>query len=391
VDLYLRPAAGGDPINLTSSWDFDPQSPRWSPDGKWIYLSAEVGGAQHLFRVAPTGGAVEQITTGERRVQRIDFDQAFRRIAFTVGEFDRPADVWVADIDGGNEHRLTNVNAELLDEVDLGSRPAERVSYRSLDGTPIEGFIVFPRGYDPARGPYPLIVESHGGPHSASGYGWGFRRQLFAANGYMVFLPNFRSSTGYGDAFKWATWGAWGTKDGEDVIAGVDQVIADYPVDRARVGATGHSYGGFMTNWLITRYPDRFAAAATGAGISNWTSNYALSDMARTKETEFFGAPWDPAAREIMIKQSPYFNAGGAKTPTLFVHGQVDYRVPLEDGIQLYTALKKQGVPTKLIIYEGMPHSISGHWNQVHRAMHELRWWETYLKPTKPLTQEEEL
>jgi dipeptidyl aminopeptidase/acylaminoacyl peptidase len=388
-DLYVRPAAGGEPINLTANWDLDPDSPRWSPDGRWIYFSAGVGGAQHLFRVAASGDPVQQVTRGERRIQRIDFDRAFRRITYVVGQFDRPADVWVADIDGGNERRLTDVNAELLAQVDLESRPAERVLYKSVDGTPIEGFLVFPRGYDPARGPYPLIVESHGGPHSASGYGFSFKRQLFAANGYMIFLPNFRSSTGYGDAFKWATWGGWGTKDGEDVIAGVDHVIASYPVDRARVGATGHSYGGFMTNWLITRYPDRFAAAATGAGISNWTSNYALSDMARTKETEFFGAPWDPAAREIMIRQSPYFNAGGVKTPTLFVHGQVDYRVPLEDAIQLYTALKKQGVPTKLIIYEGMPHSISGHWNQVHRAMHELRWWETYLKPTRPLTQEE--
>jgi dipeptidyl aminopeptidase/acylaminoacyl peptidase len=387
VDLYVRPAAGGEPANLTAAWDLDPASPRWSPDGRWLYFSGDMGGAQHLFRVAASGGAVQQVTSGERQIQSVDFDREFRRITYLVGTLERPADVWVADIDGKNERRLSDANAELLAEVELSSRPAERILYKSYDGTPIEGFLVFPRGYDPARGPYPMIVESHGGPHSASGYDFGFKRQLFAANGYFVFLPNFRSSTGYGDAFKWATWGAWGTKDGEDVLAGVDHLIASYPVDRARVGATGHSYGGFMTNWLITRYPDRFAAAATGAGISNWTSNYALSDMARTKETEFLGTPWDPAAREIMIKQSPYFNAGGVKTPTLIVHGSVDYRVPLEDGIQLYTALKKQGVPTKLIIYEGMPHNISGHWNQVHRAMHELRWWETYLKPSKRLTE----
>jgi dipeptidyl aminopeptidase/acylaminoacyl peptidase len=388
VDVYVRPAGGGEARNLTASWDLDPGSQRWSPDSRWLYLTAEVGGASHLFRVAADGGPVQQVTSGERQLQRIDFDRALRRITYLVGELDRPADVWVADIDGKNERRLTDVNRELLAEVELGARPAERVLYKSYDGTPIEGFLVFPRGYDPARGPYPMIVESHGGPHAASGYDFSFKHQMFAANGYFVFFPNFRSSTGYGDAFKWATWGAWGTKDGEDVVAGVDHLLGLFPIDRARVGATGHSYGGFMTNWLITRYPDRFAAAVTGAGISNWTSNYALSDVARTKETEFFGPPWDAAAREIMIRQSPYFNAGGAKTPTLFVHGSVDYRVPLEDGIQLYTALKKQGVPTKMIIYEGMPHGISGHWNQVHRAMHELRWWETYLKPVKKMTQE---
>jgi len=222
---------------------------------------------------------------------------------------------------------------------------------------------------------------NHGGPHAASGHDFSFKNSLFAAHGYFVFLPNFRGSTGYGDDFKWGAWGGWGNKDGEDVLAGVDHLIGQFPIDRGRVGTTGHSYGGFMTNWLITRYPERFRAAITGAGISNWTSNYALSDVARTKETEFYGPPWDPRAREIQINQSPYLNSGGVRTPTLFVHGSVDYRVPLEDAIQLYTSLKKQRVPTKLIIYEGMPHSISGHWNSVHRMMHELRWWETYLKP----------
>jgi dipeptidyl aminopeptidase/acylaminoacyl peptidase len=261
------------------------------------------------------------------------------------------------------------------------------VLWKSTDGTQVEGFLMFPHGYDPQRGTYPLIVMNHGGPHSASGYGFSFKNSLFAAHGYFVFLPNFRSSTGYGDAFKWGTWGAWGVKDGEDVISGIDHLVARYAVDRNRVGTTGHSYGGILTNWLITRYPDRFRAAIPGAGESNWFSNFALSDIARTKETEFFGPPWDPRAREIMLKQSPYLNSGGVKAATLFIHGEVDYRVPLEGAIQLYTSLKKQGVPAKLIIYEGMPHGISGHWNNVHRMMHELRWWETYLEPaSRPST-----
>ena len=126
---------------------------------------------------------------------------------------------------------------------------------------------------------------------------------------------------------------------------------------------------------------DSFKAAVSGAGASNWTSNYALSDVARTKELEFMGPPWDPQARDIMIKQSAYLNSGGVKAATLFVHGQEDYRVPLEGSIQLYTSLKKQSVPTKLIIYDGMAHGIRGHWNNVHRMINELSWWETYLKP----------
>ena len=381
-DLYVQGATGGEPLNLTKDWDLDPESPEWSPDSRYLYFSAQIGGASHLFRVSATGGAVQQVTSGERRLNNIDIARDFRRMTYTVGDFDRPSDVWVADVDGRNERRLTDVNRELLAEVELASRKSERVTWKSYDGTPIEGFISFPHGYDPSRGPYPLIVVNHGGPHAASGYGFSFRSSLFAARGYVVFYPNFRSSTGYGDAFKWATWGSWGTKDGEDVLSGVDFLIANHAVDRNRVGTTGHSYGGIMTNWLITRYKDRFRAAVSGAGESNWTSNFALSDVARTKETEFLGPPWEPESREIMIRQSPLMNAKGVRAPTLFIHGSVDYRVPLEGAIQLYTALKKQGVPATLIIYEGMPHGIRGHWNNVHRAANELRWWETYLKPT---------
>jgi dipeptidyl aminopeptidase/acylaminoacyl peptidase len=263
----------------------------------------------------------------------------------------------------------------------VATHPSERIVWNSYDGTPIEGFLLFPHGYDPGGGPYPLIIVNHGGPHSASGYGFNFKNRLFTAHGYFVFLPNFRSSTGYGTDFKWGTWGAWGTNDGEDVLSGVDHLVAHYPIDGSRVGSTGHSYGGILTNWLITRYPDRFRAAVSGAGESNWTSNFALSDIARTKETEFFGRPWEPRAREIMIRQSAFLNSEGVQAATLFVHGEVDYRVPLSGAIQLYTSLKKQGVPTKLIIYEGQAHGIRGHWNNVHRAMHELDWWERYLKP----------
>ena len=220
---------------------------------------------------------------------------------------------------------------------------------------------------------------SHGGPHSATGYSFDFKKQFFAAHGYFVLDTNFRSSTNYGEAFKWATWGAWGDKDGEDVMAGIDYVIGRYPINPQKVGHTGHSYGGFMTNWLITQYPDRFAAI-TGAGITNWISDYGTADIYRTKETEFFGTPWDAAARDRMIRQSPLTYAGRVKTPTLFIHGEVDQRVPYEEGEQIYFALKRRGVPAKMIQYAGQPHGISGHWNNIHRILSELSWWKTYLR-----------
>ena len=163
-------------------------------------------------------------------------------------------------------------------------------------------------------------------------------------------------------------------------MAGVDYAIANFAIDSARVGSIGHSYGGFMTNWLIARYPDRFAAAASGAGISNWVSDYGTADIARTKETEFFGTPWMRAARDRMIRQSPLTYADRVRAPTLFIHGEVDQRVPYEEAEQMYVALKKNGVPAKVIQYADQPHGIRGSWNNVHRTMHELRWFETYLK-----------
>jgi dipeptidyl aminopeptidase/acylaminoacyl peptidase len=378
-DLYIQPADGaGAPANLTARWDLEPNDPRWSPDGGHLYFSAQIGGESHLFRASVPTGTVEQVTKGERRLGSISIDLAFRRIAYTLGLLDAPADVYTANIDGTDERRVTDLHAAVKREVAFSR--AERLRWPSYDGTEIEGWLLFPHGFDSTKGRYPLIVVSHGGPHSATGYAFDFKKQYFAANGFFVLDTNFRSSTGYGDAFKWATWGEWGKKDGEDVMSGVDHVLARYPIDPRRVGHTGHSYGGFMTNWLITQYPDRFAAAISGAGISNWVSDYGTADIYRTKETEFFGTPWDEAARARMIEQSPLSHAGRVKTPTLFVHGEVDQRVPYEEGEQMYFALKRRGVPARMIQYAGQPHGIGGHWNNVHRMLNELRWWNVYLK-----------
>ena len=379
-DLYIKPTIGSEPINLTANWDLEPGDTQWSPDSRFLYFTAGIGGETHLFRVAAFSapGQVEQVTKGERRLNGVTIDRAFKTIAYTVGAHETPPEVYSASIDGASERRLTTIHKGIATEI--GFAKAERLRWASFDGTRIEGWLLFPHGYDAAKGPYPLIVTSHGGPHSAVGYSFDFKKQFFAANGYFVLDTNFRSSTGYGDAFKWGTWGEWGKKDGEDVISGLDYVLKRYPIDARRVGHTGHSYGGFMTNWLITQYPDRFAAAITGAGISNWVSDYGTADIYRTKETEFFGTPWDKDARERMMKQSPLSFAGNVKTPTLFVHGEVDQRVPYEEGEQMYFALKRRGIPAKMIQYAGQPHGIGGHWNNVHRMINELAWWNLYLK-----------
>jgi dipeptidyl aminopeptidase/acylaminoacyl peptidase len=379
TDLVLVPATGGAERVLTADWDLLPSAPRWSPDGRYVYFSGGIGGGNHLFRVSAAGGAVEQVTRGERRIGALSFSRDLRRMAFTVGRIEGPPEIHVADIDGRNERRLTSVHESLEREIALGR--GERLRYPSRDGTEIEGWLIAPHGYRPDGGPYPLVVNNHGGPHSAVGYSFDFKNQFLAANGYFVLTVNFRSSTGYGEKFLWGTWGAWGDRDGEDVIAGIDHVIARYPIDRNRVATIGHSYGGFMSNWLIVKYPERFAAAAVGAGIVNWVSDYGTADIARTKETEFFGTPWEEEARNIMIRQSPLTWAGQARAATLFIHGEVDQRVPYSEAEQMYVALRKNGVPAKIIQYEGMPHGISGSWNNVHRLLNELRWLDTWLKP----------
>lgn len=377
-DLFIMPTDGGAAVNLTGEWDLMPSRPTWSADGSHIYFTAGIGGSTHLFRVPVSGGSVEQVTFGQRRLGSLTFDKELKTMAFTVGRIEGPSEIYTASIDGSNEKQVTSMSDDFTSEITLSK--AERLHFSSYDGTRIEGWLLYPYGYKPENGPYPLIVNSHGGPHSASGYSFNFKQQYFAANGYFVLQTNFRSSTGYGEEFKWATWGEWGTKDGQDVMSGVDYVIGHFPIDRNRVGTTGHSYGGFMTNWLITQYPDRFAAAVTGAGISNWVSDYGTADIARTKETEFYGTPWQKESRERLIKQSPLTYAGNVITPTLFVHGEVDHRVPFEEAEQFYTALKKNGVPAKVIRYAGKSHGGWGHWNNVHRIINELAWWEKYLK-----------
>jgi dipeptidyl aminopeptidase/acylaminoacyl peptidase len=398
-DLLIWPAgvgaeasakAAGAAINLTASWDLEPNAPRWSADSTHVYFTAEKGGTTHVFRVPARAGAqVEQVTKGDRRLGSVTFDKAMTRIAYSVGTYESPSDLWTASIDGSGEKRLTDLFADIRAEIAITK--TERITWKSNDGTEIEGWLTYPYGYTPAKSrrsgaaaeaeaPYPLVVFNHGGPHSAVGYGFNFKQQLFAANGYFVLDTNFRSSTGYGDAFKWATWGSWGTKDGQDVMSGVDYAIAHHPIDRARVATMGHSYGGFMTNWLITQYPDRFAAAAAGAGISNWFSDYGTADIYRTKEMEFFGAPWQEEGIKRMITQSPLMQAGKVRTPTLFIQGEMDQRVPAEESEQMYFALRRQGVPAKMIQYAGQPHGISGHWNNVHRMLNELKWIDTYIK-----------
>lgn len=372
LDLYRIAAEGGTMTNLTADWDLIPGDASWTGDS--IYFSAAVGGDTQLFRMAAAGGRIERRTQGNRSLGGFSFSSSFDRMAYTAGDATHPAEVFSARLDGIGEVKLSALNDNWLAEVDLSA--AERIRYPSKDRTEIEGWVMLPKG---GPGPWPLILAIHGGPHGAYGNSFNYEFQWFTANGYAVIFTNPRGSTGYGEKFLWATWGGWGKLDYEDVMAGVDYAIARYPVDRRRLGVTGYSYGGFLTNWVITQ-TDRFSAAIAGAGISNWVSDYGTADIPRTKETEFYGAPWQPEANALMRKFSPITYAGNVRTPTLFVHGEADLRVPIEEAEQMYTALKKLKVPAKFIRYPGNYHGGWPAWDTVHRYYHEVQWWTQYLK-----------
>jgi dipeptidyl aminopeptidase/acylaminoacyl peptidase len=374
VDIYRMPAAGGPMNNLSAEWDLIPDAPFYSPDGKYIYFAAAVGGDTQLHRMPSTGGPVEQITHGARNLGGFTFSQAFDRMVYTAAQSDHPAEAFAARVDASGEKRLSAFNDAWVADVDLHT--AQAIHFPSKDGTQVEGWVMLPHTGKP---PYPMVLAMHGGPHGAYGSAFDYEFQWLAANGYAVLYTNPRGSTGYGEKFLWATWGGWGKLDFEDVMGGVDYALAHYPIDRKRLAVTGYSYGGFMTNWVITQ-TDRFAAAMTGAGISNWLSDYGTADIPRTKESEFFGSPWESGSNELMRFLSPITYAANVKTPTLFVHGEADMRVPIEEDEQMYTALKKRHIPAKFIRYPGNYHGGWPPWDMVHRYYQEVQWWKEFLQ-----------
>ncbi|MBM3758898.1 MAG: S9 family peptidase [Acidobacteria bacterium] len=374
LDLYSVPAAGGPLTNLTANWDDLPGAPVFSRDGKSIFFEANLRGTGHLYQLELSSKRVTQVTQGDRLLDAFDIHLDSGRIVYTATNPDTPAEILSATLANPKaETRITTQPARWK----LGR--TERLSFDSLDGTPIEGWVTLPPNYDPNAGPYPLILNIHGGPHGAYASSFSFLHQLQAAAGYIVLYTNPRASTGYGEKFRWATWGGWGDKDMADVMSGVNAAIKKYRVDPKRLGVTGYSYGGFLTNWIIG-HTNTFKAAITGAGPTNWISNYGTGDIPRTKETEFLGPPWEPVGNATMIKYSPITYVKNMKTPTLFVHGEADLRVPIAQAEELYTALKKLGVPARFARYPGEYHGGWSPWNTMHRYNEEMRWWAQYLQ-----------
>jgi dipeptidyl aminopeptidase/acylaminoacyl peptidase len=288
-----------------------------------------------------------------------------------------PSELYVARNDGSRETQLTQLNSEWMQDIDL--MPAERLTWNVNDGTEVEGWLIKPVGFE-AGNSYPMILKIHGGPHSAYGNTWFRTFHVLSQAGFFVLYTNPRGSTGYGHDFTYATRGKWGVMDSEDYLTGVDTALAKYSeIDEDRVGVSGGSYGGFMSAWLSAT-TDRFAAANPSRMISNWDSMYGNSDASRLTEFEFYGAPWEEP--EIYGNLSPITYVENVVTPTLIIHSENDFRVPIGEGEQWFIALKKRGVPAELVRYPRSSHGLSRNgepWLLVDRLERIESWFTHWL------------
>ena len=371
----------GLPVNLTAQWDLRPGAPAWIPDGAGVRFAAGIGGDSHLFVAAP-GEGVRQITGGARRLSSFSFSEAGDVMAFTGTDAVTPAELYVGPPDGSSEQKVTRFNDAWLSEVTL--MPAERLTWTAEDGTGIEGWVVKPVGFRPG-GSYPMVLKIHGGPHSAYGNTFFPTFHVLSATGFFVLYTNPRGSSGYGHDFRYATLGAWGIVDREDYMAGVDAALEAYPeIDANRLGVSGGSYGGFMTNWL-TATTDRFDAAVTSRSITNWESWWGTSDAQRLTEYEFHGPPWEQ--RDLYRRLSPISYVENVTAPTLVIHSENDYRTPIGDGEQWFMSLKKLGVPVEMVRYPRSSHGLSRTgepWLLVDRLERIRSWFVHYLIENPP-------
>ena len=262
---------------------------------------------------------------------------------------------------------VTHMNDALLSQIDM--QPLESFRFKGANDEEVQGFMVKPPGFDPAK-KYPLKFLIHGGPQGAWGNEWSYRwnPELFAANGYVVVMINFHGSTGYGQKFTDSISGDWGGKPYVDLMKGLDYVEKTYPfIDKNREAALGASYGGYMANWLLG-HTDRFKCIVSHDGMFNTESAYGTTEELWFPEWEFKGPPWKQ--RELYRKFSPHLFADKFKTPTLVVHGQNDYRLDVSEGFQLFTTLQRLKVPSKMLYFPD-----EGHW--VLKPQNSRLWYKT--------------
>ena len=359
---------------LTPDLDRNVSNPEFSENGRDIYFRLEDSGMNHLARVRARGGDVVREISGNVSVR--DFDMAGGEVVVSLSTASTPTELYAYN---DELNQLTNVSAEVLEGV--ARAEVEKLRFESADGTPVEAFFVKPVGYQQGQA-YPTILWLHGGPASQFNWGYNDTAQLFAANGYAVIMPNPRGSTGYGAEFAHGTVAAWGENDFDDVMAAIDHGIEIGLVDPDRTGVGGWSYGGILTNYVITQ-TQRFQAAMSGASLGLVTSNYGHDQYQLMYELEF-GLPWENP--ELWAELSPFNKVENITTPTLWMGGEVDWNVPINNSEQMYIAMKRLGRETQLVVYPNEHHGIRRPTFQKDRFERWIAWFDQYLKPAGQTT-----
>ena len=343
-----------------------------SPDGNFIYFTAGTRGFAPIYRVPIAGGTAQRLI-GDVFASNLQITPDGNRLVFANSSLGAPPEVYSANVDGTDLRALTTLNSQLMNQA--GFMKAEEVEWTGALGRKIHGFVVKPKNFDATK-KYPLLVLIHGGPQSAWNNNWSYRwnPQLFANSGYVVFAPNPRGSTGYGQQFVDEISGDWGGKAYVDIMNGVADVLRRNSfIDRNRVGAAGASYGGYMINWIEGHNNDprfKFRVFVSQDGVYNLTSMYGATEELWFTDWEFKGTPWtNPAMYE---RWSPHNFVRNFNTPILIIHGEMDYRVPIGESLQLFTAVQRKGIDSKLLIFPD-----EGHW--VLKPQNSQLWYHTVL------------
>jgi dipeptidyl aminopeptidase/acylaminoacyl peptidase len=375
--IWLVAASGGTPRLAADGLDVIPSALRWAEEGRALYFETGVKGTTQLYRVDPAAKRAAQVTSGERTLHLVDINDKTGRMAYAVDDPTHLDDLYVADLKGQNERQLTHLNAALWKQLQLV--PVERVPFKGADGWDVDGFLMKPVGFDPSK-KYPLILTIHGGPAGMNGFDWYHEFQVYASHGWAVFFTNPRGSTGYGEKFERGVQMEWGGKAYIDIMNGVDAVLARNPwIDATRLGVTGGSYGGFMTNWIVS-HTTRFKAAVTLRSISNFVSDDGTRDGMYGHASDFGGDIF--AAFDNYWNTSPLKYVKNVKTPTLVLHSDSDFRVPIEQGEQWFRALQHFGVPSEIVFFPRENHNLTRTGEPKHLVESinwQVYWFDRYL------------
>ena len=352
---------------LTAGLDRSPQGLIWATDSQRIYFNISDSGTRNYY-TAQLDGAVSRITEGAHILSVSDVSADGRAVG-TLSSPHQPGDVVSVDLGSGSIERLTRVNDDILADVELGE--VEEIWYDSVDDYRIQGWIVKPPDFDPSR-KYPLMLAIHGGPHGMYGVGFNFGWQEHAAKGYLVLYTNPRGSSGYGSAFGNAIKNAYPSKDYDDLMAGVDVVVARGGVDESRLFVYGCSGGGVLTSWVVG-HTDRFAAASANCPVTNWLSFVGTTDGPSHWYRNFEKMFWEDPTEHL--KRSPLMYVGNVTTPTMLMTGVKDLRTPIAQTEEYYQALKMRKVPTAMVRFNDEFHGTSSKPSNFLRTQLYLRYW----------------